>query len=101
MLRFLRAPKIPRILIQQSLLRARRLLAFLRDRNRDVIPVRFEFQNNLHCRNPVLRAIANRLFARGKTFRLRGPGRPLRQGFEVKMGQTVLDQDFHEPIYPI
>ena len=81
-----RTPKIPRILIQQSLLRARRLLAFLRDRDRDVIPGRLEFEDNLHRRKLVFRAIKNGVFAGGKALRLVRIVRPFRWRFEIKMG---------------
>ena len=88
--------KIPCFSVPQSLLRARDVLAFFGDRDRDVKAAGLEFQNNLDGGNPVFGAINDGAFARGKSFRLGRIGGPFSRGFEIEMRQAILHQDFHE-----
>ena len=79
----------------QSILRTPRLLAFLGERDIDVVSVRIKLQNHLHGRYLVFRAKNDRLLAGAEIPRLSGVRRPFGQRSQIEMRQTVLDQDFH------
>ena len=93
---FVLEESIARFSTQQSALRAAgKLLAFRGDRHLDVVLVSVELQHDLHGGNPVFGAIGKGLFAGGEISRVvRGRG-PLGGGFEVKMVETVLDENLH------
>ena len=99
-LRSWRTHKIPRFSVQQSLLRTGCLVAFFGDGNSDVVAVGVKLQHDLNGGNLMFGAKENGVFAARKGLGFGGVGCPLSEGFEIKMGQTVLNQDFHEAIYP-